>query len=217
MEVILVGGTGRVGSLTCRALVSAGHEVVVCARKVSAIEGGDHIRPMGLDLHEPIPRIAEVFDQVDADAVIFTAGSRGKDLMQVDTLGAIKTIEAARRVGISRYVMLGSIYAADVNRWEDPEIEPIIDVLGDYYVAKNMADQHLIHSGLDYTIIEPGTLTEEKGTGRIEVSPSGLGRIPIPDVARCLADCIDIRQTIGHVYNILGGDTPIGEALIVGA
>lgn len=216
MEVILVGGTGRVGSLTCRALVSAGHEVVVCARKVSAIEGGDHIRPMGLDLHEPIPRIAEVFDQVDADAVIFTAGSRGKDLMQVDALGAVKTIEAARRVGISRYVMLGSIYAADVNRWEDPAVRPAIDVLADYYVAKNMADQHLIHADLNYTIIEPGTLVEGDGTGLIEVGARSWGSIPIPDVATCLADCLELPATIGKVYNIVRGGQPIDSALVAG-
>ncbi|MCX8644830.1 NAD(P)H-binding protein [Bifidobacterium sp. B4081] len=93
----------------------------------------------------------------------------------------------------------------------------MIRTLGDYYAAKNMADQHLIHSGLDYTLIEPGSLTEDEGTGHIEFSHSGSGKMPIHDVARCLVDCIDTRQSIGHACNILCGDTPIREALIDGA
>lgn len=66
--------------------------------------------------------IAKVYRQTEADAVVFTAGSRCKDVLQVDAMGAVKTIEAALKVGIQRYVMLGVMFAADVNRWEDPEV-----------------------------------------------------------------------------------------------
>lgn len=93
----------------------------------------------------------------------------------------------------------------------------MIRALGDYSAAKNMADQHLTHSGLDYMLIEPGSLTKGEGTGHIELSHSGPGKIPIQDVARCLVDCIDTRQSIGHACNILCGDMPIREALIDGA
>ena len=125
----------------------------------------------------------------------------------------MKTIEAAKAVGITRYVMLGAMYAADWLRWEQPQVKPAIDALADYYVTKNMADQYLIGSGLDYTIIEPGSLTEQKGTGAIRVEPDGPGPIPIPDVAQCLADCVDLPQTVGRIYNIVGGSTPIRQAL----
>ena len=212
-RIILVGATGRVGALTLEDLVKADHEVVACARGVSKIPASQQVETMTLDLHDPLSQITDAFRKMDADAVVFTAGSRGKDINQIDALGAMKTIEAAKAVGITRYVMLGAMYAADWLRWEQPQVKPAIDSLADYYVTKNMADQYLINSGLDYTIIEPGSLTEQDGTGAIQVEPDGPGPIPIPDVAQCLAGCVDLPQTKGRIYNIIGGSTPIREAL----
>ena len=212
-RIILVGATGRVGALTCEDLVKAGHEVVACARGASQIHARQQVEPVTLDLHDPLSQVTDAFRKTHADAVVFTAGSRGKDINQIDALGAMKTIEAAKTVGITRYVMLGAMYAADWLRWEQPQVKPAIDALADYYVTKNMADQYLISSGLDYTIIEPGSLTEQTGTGAIQVEPDGPGPIPIPDVAQCLADCVDLPQTTGRIYNITGGGTPIKQAL----
>ncbi|RMA47302.1 hypothetical protein CI603_01110 [Bifidobacterium sp. wkB338] len=212
-RIILVGATGRVGALTLEDLVKAGHNVVACARGASKIPASQQVEPTTLDLHDPLSRITDSFRTMHADAVVFTAGSRGKDINQIDALGAMKTIEAAKAVGITRYVMLGAMYAADWLRWEQPQVKPAIDALADYYVTKNMADQYLIGSGLDYTIIEPGSLTEQKGTGAIQVEPDGPGPIPISDVAQCLADCVDLPQTVGGIYNIVGGSTPIRQAL----
>ena len=212
-RIILVGATGRVGALTLENLVKAGHQVVACARGASKILASQQVEPMTLDLHDPLSQITDAFRKMHADAVVFTAGSRGKDINQIDALGAMKTIEAAKAVGITRYVMLGAMYAADWLRWEHPRVKPAIDGLADYYVTKNMADQYLIGSGLDYTIIEPGSLTEKDGTGAIQVEPDGPGPIPIPDVAQCLADCVDLPQTAGRIYNIIGGSMPIREAL----
>ena len=212
-RVILVGATGRVGASTLEDLVRAGHEVVACARGASKIAASKQMEPMTLDLHDPLSQVTDAFRKSHADAVVFTAGSRGKDINQVDALGAMKTIEAAKAVGITRYVMLGAMYAADWRRWEQPQVKPAIDALADYYVTKNMADQYLIGSGLDYTIIEPGSLTEQEGTGTIQVEPDGPGPIPIPDVAQCLADCVDLPQTAGRIYNVIKGSTPIKQAL----
>ena len=201
------------GALTLEDLVKADHEVVACARGVSKTPASQQVETMTLDLHDPLSQITDAFRKMHADAVVFTAGSRGKDINQIDALGAMKTIEAAKAVGITRYVMLGAMYAADWLRWEQPQVKPAIDSLADYYVTKNMADQYLINSGLDYTIIEPGSLTEQDGTGAIQVEPDGPGPIPIPDVAQCLADCVDLPQTVGRIYNIVGGSTPIRQAL----
>ena len=212
-RVILVGATGRVGALTCEDLVKAGHEVVACARGASRIPVSQQVEPLTLDLHDPLSKVTDAFRKSHAEVVVFTAGSRGTDINQIDALGALKTIEAAKAVGITRYVMLGAIYAADWLRWEQPQVKPAIDALADYYVTKNMADQYLISSGLDYTIIEPGSLTEQDGTGTIQVEPDGPGPIPIADVAQCLADCVDLPQTSGRIYNIIKGRTPIRQAL----
>ncbi|PXY85703.1 hypothetical protein DKK75_00560 [Bifidobacterium asteroides] len=212
-RVILVGATGRVGALTCEDLVKAGHEVVACARGASRIPVSQQVEPLTLDLHDPLSKVTDAFRKSHAEVVVFTAGSRGKDINQIDALGALKTIEAAKAVCITRYVMLGAMYAADWLRWEQPQVKPAIDALADYYVTKNMADQYLISSELDYTIIEPGSLTEQEGTGTIQVEPDGPGPIPIADVAQCLADCVDLPKTSGRIYNIIKGRTPIRQAL----
>ena len=170
-RIILVGATGRVGALTLEDLVKAGHQVVACARGSSKILASQQVEPMTLDLHDPLSQITDAFRKMHADAVVFTAGSRGKDINQIDALGAMKTIEAAKAVGITRYVMLGAMYAADWLRWEQPQVKPI------------------------------------------QVEPDGPGPIPIPDVAQCLADCVDLPQTVGGIYNIVGGSTPIRQAL----
>lgn len=216
MRVLLIGATGRVGSLICHDLVAAGHEVIACARRASTIKRDDRVTPTALDLHVTVSEMVGVFEQSGADAIIFSAGSRGKDLLQTDAYGAIKCMEAASGVGIRRFILLGSLFAADLGRWEDPAVKPAVDTLPDYYVAKNMADQHLIHTDLDYTIIEPGTLVEGDGTGLIETGTRSWGSIPIPDVATCLADCLELPETIGRVYNIIKGGQPIDSALAEG-
>ena len=84
-----------------------------------------------------------------------------------------------------------------------------------YLFAKARADERLQESGIDYTIIRPGGLTNEEGTGRIEVAESlgRRGQISRDDVARTFADALEIRNTFGKTFEILAGDTPIREAL----
>ncbi|RBP98515.1 NAD-dependent dehydratase [Bifidobacterium aemilianum] len=213
MKVIVVGATGRVGQLTCEALRDKGYEVVAFARHPESLEAREHMEARKLDLHESISQIAKAFAQAKADAIVFTAGSRGKDIVQVDAFGAIKTIDAAKKAGIKRYVMLGAMYAADISRWEDPKVKSAIDGLPDYYVTKFVADEHLLNSGLDYTIIEPGTLVETPATGHINAQPGQSGSISIADVAQALAQSLELAQSVGRVYDIIGGDEPIAQAL----
>ena len=84
-----------------------------------------------------------------------------------------------------------------------------------YLLAKARADERLTESGLDYTIIRPGNLTEDEGTGSIEAAEK-LGRrgeIPREDVARTFADALEAENTYHKTFEILSGDTPIREAL----
>jgi uncharacterized protein YbjT (DUF2867 family) len=89
-----------------------------------------------------------------------------------------------------------------------PEMQP-------YYEAKLEADQALAASGLDYTIVRPGRLTDEEGTGLIEAAEDleRFGDVPRDDVAATLLACLDADTTIGKSFDLLGGKTPIAEAL----
>src|SRR5919112_1874093 len=84
-----------------------------------------------------------------------------------------------------------------------------------YLRAKSRADERLKSSSLAYTIIRPGSLTEDKGTGSIEAAEKigRRGEIPREDVARTFADALENENTYHKTFEILAGEIPIPEAL----
>lgn len=145
-----------------------------------------------------------------SDAVYFTAGSRGKDLLQTDAFGAVKTMQAAKKLGIERYIMLSSIFALQPEMWKIDGLNQIMD----YNVAKFFADNYLVNqSGLKYTILQPTNLTKELATGKISLDVERVTSNPIPDVAKTFAELLKHDNTVGKVIMMRGGDTPIDQAL----
>ncbi|RBP99644.1 NAD(P)H-binding protein [Bifidobacterium xylocopae] len=213
MKVIVIGATGRVGRATVSLLTKQGDDVLACSRSADKISATERVHPLELDTTGPLATMVEAFSSFKADAVVFTAGSRGADVIHVDALGAIKTIEATKAAGIKRYVLLGALFSADLERWDEPEVKKVINQLPDYYPAKYFADDHLMHSGLDYTIVEPGSLVEEPGKGRVSTNPSEAGPIPIEDVAAMLAGSLKESASVGRIYRVIQGGTPIEQAL----
>jgi uncharacterized protein YbjT (DUF2867 family) len=84
-----------------------------------------------------------------------------------------------------------------------------------YLEAKAEADRYLMASGLEYTIIRPGSLTDGPGTGRVRVSTELGDRGPIPrdDVAAVIAAVLDAPNTIGVTFELFGGDLLVAEAV----
>ncbi|MGM9907349.1 NAD(P)-dependent oxidoreductase, partial [Limosilactobacillus sp.] len=194
-KVFIAGGSGRVATELIKDLVAAGHEVVAGARHPEKIVKLSGVTPIALDLHGDTAKIASLM--AGCDVVYFVAGSRGKDLLQTDAMGAVKTMQAASRTGIKRYIMLSSMYALEPEKWAD---YPALAAITDYNIAKFFADNYLIHNtDLDYTIIQPASLTEEAGTGKVRFGQGDDTTNPIPDVAQVLADVLDADNTIGKV------------------
>src|SRR4051794_22390024 len=111
------------------------------------------------------------------------------------------------RAGIRRYVMVSAMGAAD------PPAEGG-DVFGEYVRAKAKADRELAASGLDYTIVRPGRLTNDAPIGRIRAAERlDRGEIPRADVAATLLAVLDEPRTIGRAFDLISGDTPIEEAV----
>ena len=145
------------------------------------------------------------------DVVYFVAGSRGKDLLQTDAFGAVKTMMVAERDGIERYIMLSSMYALQPRMWSKYKA---LAAITDYNIAKFFADNYLIHNtNLAYTIVQPATLTDEPGTGMVTLGEGDDTTNPIPDVAKILADTLKYKNTIGHIIMMRSGKTPIEDAL----
>ena len=146
-----------------------------------------------------------------ADAVVFAAGagpgSGPERKRTVDLGGAVKLIEAAKANGVRRYAIVSSMGA------DRPP--PGDDGMGPYLRAKAEADEAVAASGLDFTIVRPGGLTDDPGTGRVDLAPS-LGRrgsVARDDVAAVLLAVLEAPGTIGRTLELLSGDTPIREAV----
>lgn len=208
-KVFVAGGSGRVATELIKDLVADGHQVIAGARHPEKIVEMDGVTPVTLDLRGDVAKIASLM--AGADAVYFVAGSRGKDLLQTDAMGAVKTMQAAERAGIKRYIMLSSMYVLQPEKWAD---YPALAAITDYNIAKFFADNYLIHNtDLDYTIVQPATLTEEAATDKVTFSEGDDTTNPIPDVAQVLATVLANGNTIGKVILMRTGDTPIDTAV----
>ena len=208
MKVLVAGANGQIGRHLVRMLAEGGHEVRAMIRDEDQAPG---LRELGGD-----PVVADLEGEVahtveGCDAVIFSAGggpgSGAEKKETIDRGGAVKLVEAAREHGARRYVMVSAMGAAD------PEAGS--EAMQPYLFAKAQADRALQESGLDYTIVRPGSLTDETGTGTVEAAPS-LGRrgeIPREDVARTLVVTLEKENTFGKTFEVLSGDTPIEEAI----
>jgi uncharacterized protein YbjT (DUF2867 family) len=205
MNVLVAGSHGQVGQHATRILAESDHEVRGLIRAES--QAAD-IRDLGAE-----PVVADLTGDVSQavegiDAIIFAAGSGGEDVWGVDRDGAINLVDAAEAEGIERFVMLSSINA------DQPENSP--EALREYLRAKAEADDHLRESDLTYTIVRPGPLTDESGTGRIRTG-ADLDRddveISREDVARTLVAALEAERTYGETFELAAGDDPIEEAL----
>lgn len=203
MKIMVIGGSGRIGKLLVTQLRQQGHIVIAAARH--AQDGPD---TAFFDLHEsPREMAARLAGQ---DAVYFVAGSRGKDLLQTDLNGAINVMRASELAGIHRFIQLSSAFALQPERWS----EGYLADLTDYNIAKYFADDWLIHrTQLDYTILQPGVLTETPATGKVTFKVTTPGENSLADVATVLAGLISRPATVGKVIMMGSGDIPIDQAL----
>jgi uncharacterized protein YbjT (DUF2867 family) len=208
MRVLVAGANGQVGRHAVRLLAEVGHEVRAMIRDEAQSSDLEALgaEPIVADLEGEVAHTVE-----GCNAIIFSAGggpgSGAEKKETVDRQGAVKLIEAAQEYGVRRYVMVSTMGANDPESGSE-KMQP-------YFFAKARADETLQKSGLDYTIVRPGSLTNEDGTGMIEAAPS-LGRrgeIPREDVARILVAVLDKENTFDKTFEVLSGDTLVEEAL----
>ena len=126
----------------------------------------------------------------------------------VDLEGALKSIEGARAAGITRFVMVSAIGV------DAPLPDDTAPVWKAYVEAKRDADEALRLSGLDWTILRPGRLTDDAPAGLVALGPDvERGEIPRADVAATVVAVLDDDRTIGKQWNVVGGQVPIPEAV----
>ena len=212
MKVVVAGANGLTGRIVLRMLAEAGHEPVAMIRDFAQ---RDELEPLGAecrigDLEKPVGYAVR-----GCRGAIFAAGSGSKTgpekTIDVDQNGAMAFIDTCARMNALRFVMLSSIAV------DEPERGP--ESLHHYFRAKAIADKHLQASGLNYTIVRPGFLTNEPGSGAIATGDD-LGPIAKEthsvsreNVARVLVDCLALDNTIAKTFEMIDGETPIADAL----
>lgn len=209
MNVLIAGGHGKVARQLVRILSRDGHE----ARAL--IRNPDHAADLAADGGVPVLCDLERDDVAPhvegADAIVFAAGagpgSGPERKRTVDFGAAVKCVDAAESLGVRRFVIVSSIGA------HDPDGGP--ESMRPYLRAKAEADARVAASTLDWTIVRPGSLTDDPGTGLIDVSTKLGRRGPIPreDVALVLAETLQAPGTIGLTFEVFSGETQAREAL----
>lgn len=212
-RIAIVGGHGKVAMKLIPILVGRGKHVVPLARSEDQLLelAGLGAHPRRLDIENSTAEdFAAAFD--GCDAVVFAAGGGPDGNIErkrtVDLEGSTKSIEGAKQAGISRFVQVSAI-GVDQPLPDDTE-----EVWRAYVEAKRDADAALRDSGLEWTIIRPGGLTDDAPTGLVALGAEvERASIPRADVAHVLADCLDQPATVGHQWELISGDTPVVRAL----
>ncbi len=210
MDVVVAGGHGKVALRLLRLLAARGDRargLIRSPEQAADLEAAG-AEPVLCDL-EREPAYDEFI--AGADAVVFAAGagpgSGPERKRTVDYGAAVKLIESAERLQIRRYVMVSAMGVPRPETWADAMVP--------YYSAKAEADRALEASRLDPTIVRPGRLTDEPGTGRVEVAPllDHRGAIPRDDVAAVLLAVLDTPGTIRKSFDVISGEVPIADAV----
>ncbi|WP_404340560.1 SDR family oxidoreductase [Pseudoalteromonas mariniglutinosa] len=196
MKTLIIGATGQIGKMTTQKMLQTGHQVVALARNKDKLADihSPHLSVVEQDLEN---NFSHAFK--DCELVIFTAGSGGgtsaDKTMLIDLWAAVKAINYAKQHSVQHFIMVSSI-GADAPDNIESSIKP-------YLVAKHMADQYLLSSGLKYTILRPGTLLNEPASKRFSFKRP-----------HSRADAVISRENVAEALNFVATESP-NDSIIV--
>lgn len=212
MRIVIAGGHGQIALRLERLLAARGDEVAGIIRRA---EQADDLReagaePLVCDLESAsVEEVAGLLE--GADAAVFAAGAGpGSTAGRKDTVdrgAAVLFADAAERAGVRRYIVVSSMGADPAHQGDD--------VFDAYLRAKGEADASVrARTGLDWTILRPGMLTNDAGTGLVRLEAStGRGPVPRDDVAAVLAELVDTPATAGLTLELISGSAPVTVAI----
>lgn len=211
MEVAIVGGHGQIARHLGAALIERGDQVRGLIRNPehSADLAADRITPVVLDIeHRSTSELADAIRGVDA--VVFAAGagpgSGAERKETADYAGAVASLEAALLAGVDRFVMISAMGTDN-----PPADDSVFSV---YLRAKARADQVVMESDVAWTVVRPGLLTNDRPLGTVQLARRvERGPISREDVSAVLVAVLGDERTIGHVFEVVSGDTLVLDAI----
>ncbi|KAA2252455.1 SDR family oxidoreductase [Solihabitans fulvus] len=221
MKIVIAGGHGKIALRLTRLLVKRGDAVVGIVRDPRHVDditraGGEAVV---LDLERAtVDEVAATL--VGADAAVFSAGSGNSATAErrdrMDRAAVVLVMDAAERAGVRRFLHVSSI---NVGCADDRGIGEGYAV---YLRAKRAAEQHIFaRDGLAWTVLRPGVLTDGRGEGTVELTVGDVvgpkvarfDQVAREDVAAVLGALLDRPDTAGRIYVVVGGETPIDQAI----
>lgn len=206
-KTLVIGSTGNIGLLLLPMLHKAAISSVALARDPGKLQGVAGVEAIQGDLENNFEHAFK-----GCDRVVFTAGSGGKTgpdkTLLIDLWAARKAVDYALKHHVKHFVMVSARGADNPDALESP-IKP-------YLVAKCMADEYLVRSGVPYTILRPGKLTDDGGTERITTrrptNPEAQS-IARTDVAKVITHVLNTGQSKNVIYELYKGETTIADLI----
>ena len=208
-KTLVIGASGQIGQLITKTLVESKEDARALVRDKSKLDDlkDSEFEIVEADLEKDF---SHAFENIDN--VIFVAGSgasTGADkTLLIDLWAAKKAVDFAKKADVKQFIMVSAIGADDPDAIES-DIKP-------YLVAKHMADQYLIASGVPFTIVRPGPLTNDEGQGKITIRrPSSRKEMAIPraDVAKSVLYILSRDDLNGKIFELFGGTYDIDTIL----
>ncbi len=217
MRIAIAGSHGQIGLKLGRLLAARGDDVVGLVRNPDYVDDlrSAGIEPAVVDLEQA--SADDVGTAIEgADAVVFAAGAGpGSSVERKDTVdraGAVLLAEACERAGVRRYLLVSSMGVDSVRDGATPD--GVDEMFVAYLRAKLAAEDDVRGRELDWTVLRPGRLTDDGGTGSVLLAPHvERGDVPREDVAAVLAGLLDEPGTSGQVLELVAGDTPVSAAV----
>lgn len=210
-KTLVIGANGQIGAQLVTLLRQADQPVRVMLRDETQ---RDAFESMGVDvviadLESELPDAA--FQ--GCDSVVFTAGSGAKTgadkTILVDLWGACKAVDMAKTHAVKQFIMVSARDAGSPDSGT-PKIKH-------YNVCKHFADQYLLQSGVPFTILRPGLLTNDEAAGTITTLRPASHEdqfITRADTAACIAHCLQTPSTINQIRELYQGSITIEQALV---
>jgi nucleoside-diphosphate-sugar epimerase len=203
-HIFVAGASRRVGFETVKNLRAKGYAVTCCFRNQAdrAIVEQTGARVEIVDAFDAAALAAAIANAGALDAVICTLGGKPGDEPRVDFIGAKHTVDGAKAAGIPRFLFVTAIGCGDT--W-DVLGEKAQAFLGPAIAAKNQAEAYVFSSGLNYTVLRPGGLSDDPATGSAFLTRNTdvLGTVTRTDVATQLVRCFENDTSKGKVYQVL--------------
>jgi uncharacterized protein YbjT (DUF2867 family) len=229
MKILVIGATGKTGQKLLAQLSQTPHSIAGLIR--------DHNQIPLIEQFNAEPLLGDLADDMNVinaefDVILFVAGSGGKNVQAVDYEGLSKTVDLMVANNIKRFLYLSSInidkqpiqFIAEIKRYYEQRSEIIPAGLlkaaenqqyKTYLAMKTLAENKIIESPLNYTILRAGLLTQDKGTGKVSVTLGTLndfGKISRDNVAQCFIEILENNNTHRKIFTILDGETTIQKA-----